>query len=186
MDYAQIGNDTSGNPMYDYTTVVVEFPIAAPTAAHPDFQSAGDVPLREQAALQALLATHWSDNAVSATLSFHKAQPKPVYFEDGLPLLDRFGKPTVEIDIHDEERVIDEITDILDQYKGVVKSTSLLPYATDTYPQMPYEAISKERYDEMIARISAKPWERLSGTITADYIELDESTECVGGHCPIR
>ncbi|WP_188069004.1 ribonucleoside-triphosphate reductase, adenosylcobalamin-dependent [Brevibacillus brevis] len=180
------GFNPDGSYVYNYNTVVVEFPVKAPTAEHTQFQSAGDVPLREQAALQALLATYWSDNAVSATLSFKKAQPKPVYFADGTVLLDKFGNPELKVDQRDEDRVIDEITVILDRYKTVIKSTSLLPYATDTYPQMPYEAITKEKYDEMVARIKAKPWDVVGGAIVAEDNAVDSSNECVGNSCPVR
>lgn len=181
------GFNPDGSYVYNYNTVVVEFPVKAPTAEHTQFQSAGDVPLREQAALQALLATYWSDNAVSATLSFKKAQPKPVYFADGTVLLDKFGNPELKVDQRDEDRVIDEIADVLDRYKTVIKSTSLLPYATDTYPQMPYEAITKEKYDEMVARIKAKPWDVVGGAIAAEEDDTaDSSAECIGGSCPIK
>lgn len=184
---AIVGFNADGTPKYDSNTLVVEFPVKAPTADHKNFQSAGDVPLREQAALQALLATYWSDNAVSATLSFKKAQPKPVYFADGSMLLDKFGQPELKIDKRDDDAVIDEITDLLNRYKGVIKSTSLLPYATDVYPQMPYEEISKERYEEMESKIVAKPWEVVSGSLKADEEDsVDSSQECVGGACPIR
>jgi ribonucleoside-triphosphate reductase len=181
------GFNADGTYQYDYNTVVVEFPVKAPTADHPQFQSAGDVPLREQAALQAMLATYWSDNAVSATLSFHKAKPKPVYFEDGSMLLDKFGQPELKTDIREENAVIDEITDILDRYKGVIKSTSLLPHATDTYPQMPYEEISKDKYEKMVAKLTAKPWDLIDGSVKAEEEDfVDSSQECVGGSCPIR
>lgn len=181
------GFNDDGSYVYNHNTVVVEFPVKAPTADIPNFQSAGDVSLREQAALQALLAMYWSDNAVSATLSFKKAQPKPVYFEDGTVLLDKFGQPELRVDKRDEDRVIDEITDILDRYKGVIKSTSLLPHATDTYPQMPYEAITKERYEAMNAKIKAKPWEMINGGIQAEDDDMtDDSTECIGGSCPLK
>jgi ribonucleoside-triphosphate reductase (thioredoxin) len=181
------GFNADGSNQYDPTTLVVEFPVKAPTADHENFQSAGDVPLREQAALQALLATYWSDNAVSATLSFKKAQAKPVYFEDGSMLLDKFGQPELKVDKREEDAVIEEITDILDRYKGVIKSTSLLPHATDTYPQMPYEEITKERFEEMKAKITAKPWELIEGDVKAEEEEtVDTSQECIGGSCPIR
>lgn len=186
IEYAIKGWDDKGENVYDYNTVVIEFPVKAPTAENALFQSAGDVTLREQAALQALLATYWSDNAVSATLSFHKAKPKPVYFDDGTVLLDKFGQPELKIDQRDEDRVIDEITDVLDRYKGVIKSTSLLPYATDTYPQMPYQAIDKDTYDKMVSKIKAKPWELLSDGIQAMDDEDEVVGECVGGHCPIK
>lgn len=181
------GFNADGTHQYDANTLVVEFPVKAPTADHENFQSAGDVPLREQAALQALLATYWSDNAVSATLSFKKAQAKPVYFADGSMLHDKFGQPELKIDKREEDVIIEEITDILDRYKGVIKSTSLLPYATDTYPQMPYEEISEEKFAEMIAKITAKPWELIDGDVKAEDEEtVDTSQECVGGSCPIR
>jgi ribonucleoside-triphosphate reductase (thioredoxin) len=181
------GFNKDGTYQYDPTTLVVEFPVKAPTADHENFQSAGDVPLREQAALQALLATYWSDNAVSATLSFKKAQAKPVYFEGGSMLLDKFGQPELKIDKRDEDAVIEEITDILDRYKGVIKSTSLLPHATDTYPQMPYEEITKERFEEMNAKITAKPWELISGSLGAEEEDTtDYSSECQGNSCPLK
>jgi ribonucleoside-triphosphate reductase len=181
------GFNADGSYQYDPTTLVVEFPVKAPTADHENFQSAGDVPLREQAALQALLATYWSDNAVSATLSFKKAQAKPVYFEDGTMLLDKFGQPELKVDKREEDAVIDEIADILDRYKGVIKSTSLLPHATDTYPQMPYEEISEEKYNEMVARLTAKPWELIDGDVKAeDEDTTDYTSECTGNSCPLK
>lgn len=184
---AETGYNADGTKKYDYNTYVVSFPTKAPTAEHENFQSAGDVPLREQAALQALLATYWSDNAVSATLSFHKAKPKQTLFEDGSVLLDKFGNPQLAVDSKEEEAVIEEITEILDRYKGTIKSTSLLPYATDTYPQMPYESISKEEYDKMVAKLVAKPWEVMNGDVMAeDDDTTDYSGECVGGSCPLK
>lgn len=180
------GFNPDGSYVYDYNSVIAEFPVKAPTAEHENFQSAGDVALKEQAALQALLATYWSDNAVSATLSFHKAQAKPVFFADGSQLTDKFGTPILQIDPKDEEVVIEEITDVLDRYKGIIKSTSLLPYASGTYPQMPYEEITQEKYEKMIAKITAKPWELMGETIEAMDDEVDSSAECVGGSCPIK
>ncbi|MCX7610319.1 MAG: ribonucleoside-triphosphate reductase, adenosylcobalamin-dependent [Ignavibacterium sp.] len=51
-------------------TVVVEFPVKAPNADHPNFKSSGDVSLEEQFANQYFFAKMWADNAVSATLTF--------------------------------------------------------------------------------------------------------------------
>lgn len=187
IESAIVGFNGDGTPKYDSNTLVVSFPVKAPTAEHSQFQSAGDVPLREQAALQALLATYWSDNAVSATLSFKKAKAKPVYFEDGSTLQDKFGQPELRVDARDDEAIIEEITDLLDRYKGVIKSTSLLPHATDVYPQMPYEEISEETYHEMASKLTAKPWEVVSGDIQADDNEIEDVVgECSGGSCPIK
>jgi adenosylcobalamin-dependent ribonucleoside-triphosphate reductase len=181
------GYNEDGSYVYDETTKVVYFPIKAPTADHPLFQSAYDVSLSEQAALQALLATYWSDNAVSATLSFHKPKAKPLFFENGDAVLDKEGNQVMMTDVREENAVIDEITDILDRYKGIIKSTSLLPHTAGTYPQMPYTTISEEEYVEASSIIVAKPWELIKGDILADTEEVEEDNrECVGGHCPTK
>lgn len=187
MEPAIKGYDDNGKPVYDNHTVVVEFPVKAPTAEHVSFQSAGDVSLMEQANLQALLQTYWSDNAVSATLTFKKPEPKPVFFEDGTVYLDKYGNPDMQINLREEEAVIDEITEVLDKYKRVFKSTSLLPHATGTYAQMPYEAITKEEYEIRVAKIKAKPWEVINGGIKAEDEDAgDVVGECAGGHCPVK
>lgn len=162
---AQKGFEEDGTPVYDYNTVVAEFPIKAPTADSVNFQSAKDVSLQEQAAIQALLATYWSDNAVSATLSFHKPEAG---------------------DTEAEQAVIKDIADLLYRYKGIIKSTSLLPHDTGTYPQMPMEEIDEDTYNKMKAKITGKPWEKITGRIIEDNSELDSSAECVGGACPTR
>lgn len=187
IEYAINGFDRQGNPVYDTGTVVVSFPVKAPTAEHPNFQSAGDVPLEEQAAIQALLQTYWADNSVSSTLTFKKAKPKPVFFADGTQLLDHFGKPRLEVNPQEEEAIIDQIASVLYKYKSIFKSTTMLPYAADTYPQMPYEAITKEQYEAMVSQIKAKPWELLNGGIAAEVSSDDDIIgECAGGVCPIK
>lgn len=180
------GYTEDGKPVYDNHTVVIEFPVKAPTAEHSGFRSAKDVSLRDQAELQAILQTYWADNAVSATLTFRKPEPKPVFFEDGEIYRDKYGNPELKIDPREEEAVIEELTDVLDRYKNTFKSTSLLPHATGTYAQMPYEEISKEKYEEMVAKIKAKPWEVAGGGLSGGDDDIDESLECVGGACPIR
>lgn len=185
VDPVHAGQDEQGRTVYDYNTYVVEFPIEAPTAQHLDFQSSGDVPLKEQAAIQALLATYWSDNAVSATLSFKKANKKPIY-KNGLQVMDKFGNPVYEDDNDAENAIVEEITDILDRYKGVIKSTSLLPHEVGTFPQMPLEEISKEEYERQVSRIKHKPWELIDGAVMAEEDDSDIVGECVGGACPVK
>lgn len=183
------GFDENGQPIYGYNTVVAEFPIKAPTADKKYFKGARDVSLQEQAALQALLAMYWADNSVSATLSFDPIK-EPVYFPDGTPVMEKnefTGQmvPKKEINPKRAEERVEEITDILDKYKGIIKSTTMLPHDTDVYPQMPLEEIDEETYNKMVAKIKANPWEKLTGKVYEDF-ELDESMECVGGNCPIR
>lgn len=180
------GFHDDGTPKYNPGTVVFSFPIKAPTAEHPQFLSAKDVSLEEQAALQVLLQKYWSDNSVSATLSFHKPMPRPVYFNDGSQLLDKMGQPTLLIQPLEEKATIRRLANVLIKYKGILKSTTMLPYATDTYPQMPYEEITEQQYLELKEKITGKPWEYLGQTIKGTNEELDTSMECVGGSCPLR
>lgn len=160
------GRDEDGNPIYDYKTLVVEFPIKAPTAGHPNFKPASEVPLMDQAARQAVLQTYWADNAVSATLTFHKPGP-----DNNLT----------------EEEVINDITNVLDTYKTVFKSTSLLPHATGTYDQMPWETITEEEYNKRMSRLKGRPWDFMTNGLQASEEEdLDSSLECIGNNCPIK
>lgn len=181
------GFKKDGSYEYDDTTVVVYFPAKAASADYTNFKSAKDVSLKEQAALQAILAKYWSDNAVSATLTFHKPEEKPVFFEDGTMWQDRFGKPLLLVNPKEEQAVIQEIAEVLYQYRDTLKSTSLLPHQKETYPQMPKQEITEEEYQDMVSKITAKPWELLEDSVKVDF-ESDEDVvgECAGGACPIK
>lgn len=91
---------------------------------HNEGRSLKDVSIWEQVALAAFLQRYWSDNQVSCTVTF-----KPE--EAG------------------------QIKPVLDFYKYDIKSISFLPkIETGAYAQMPYEAITKEKYMEMAAKVT--------------------------------
>lgn len=78
------------------------------------------------------LQKYWSDNQVSCTVTV---------------------KP--------EES--DQIKTVLDYFKYDLKSISFLPKLEfGAYAQMPYEAITKERYEEMSAKITGVEFKHLS------------------------
>ncbi|MMZ63695.1 Adenosylcobalamin-dependent ribonucleoside-triphosphate reductase [compost metagenome] len=145
-------------------SVVVEFPIKNPGAEHPNFRSAGEVPLEEHFANQYLFAYYWADNAVSATLTF-----KPEY---------------------DANSEVDKIQPLLESYNNRIKSTSLLPYSGHGYVQAPWEPITKEQYEERIAKISIKPEEvyDLMLKTGVNILGSDDilDADCEGGACPTR
>ena len=60
--------------VYTQHTMVVEFPVEAMGWDSPKFASAGTVSAEEQLATQAFLQEHWSDNAVSCTVTFQKSE----------------------------------------------------------------------------------------------------------------
>lgn len=61
---------------YSPNTFVAEFPVAAPNANKKGFVSSVDLSAEEQLATQASLQRWWSDNSVSATISFKKEEKR--------------------------------------------------------------------------------------------------------------
>ncbi len=82
-----------------------------------------EVPLREKVGLAARMQYYWSDNQVSCTAEF------------------------------DPEREKEEIPRILTAFEDQLKGIVFLPSMRHGYAQPPYEAISKEQYDKMVARL---------------------------------
>jgi ribonucleoside-triphosphate reductase len=78
----------------------------------------------EQLSLAAFLQRYWADNQVSCTVTF------------------------------DPKSETDQIATALDYFQYHLKGISFLPrHEQGAYAQMPYEAITKEQYDELVARI---------------------------------
>jgi len=83
------------------------------------------VTIWEQLLLASFLQEHWADNQVSCTITFKEWEKNQI-------------KPALEFF----------------QYK--LKGVSFLPKANSiSYPQMPYEEITKERYEELVKQIKS-------------------------------
>lgn len=95
------------------------------------------------------LQTIWSDNSVSCTVYYRKEE---------LPEIKQYLK---------------------DNYQHSHKSLSFLLHSDHGFKQAPYEEITKEQYDELVAKTK---------TITSidAAIEFDGGDECATGACPIR
>jgi ribonucleoside-triphosphate reductase len=90
-----------------------------------------EVSIWEKAALAVLHQRYWADNQVSVTLTF---------------------KPEEE----------DQIGAVLRAFDGQLKSVSMLPLLEGgAYRQMPYERISEETREQMVAAIKPMDWDRL-------------------------
>lgn len=103
------------------------------------------------------IQTNWSDNAVSCTVYYHKEE---------LPIIKEW---------------------LLENYNNSVKSVSFLLHSEHGFDQAPLEEITKERYEEMVAK--CKPITDLSDICyPRSTIDEDEDlpNDCVGGGCPIR
>jgi ribonucleoside-triphosphate reductase len=93
-------------------TKVVYFPVATNNG-----RSEKDVSIFEKVNLAAVAQRHWSDNAVSVTVSF---------------------------DANEEDRHVETV---LHMYEGQLKTVSFLPMGNTVYPQQPYTQITSEEYD---------------------------------------
>jgi intein/homing endonuclease len=129
---------------YSPNTVVVEFPVKE------EFfdRAKKDVSMWEQLELAAQMQSHWSDNAVSATITFSKTESE-------------------------------DIKHALELYESRLKSVSFLPMNDHGYVQPPYEAITKQEYEAMEAKITP--------ILTNGNIKRDmEDRFCDGEACMIN
>lgn len=96
-----------------------------------------EVSIWEQAAMAAFMQRYWADNQVSCTISFRK---------DEAP----------------------QIKHLLNYYQYQLKGISFLPILEEgtSYRQMPYEAITEKKYEELAAKI---------GTIRFRHIKNEEA-----------
>lgn len=95
----------------------------------PDVPTETEVSLARKFHLAALLQRHWADNQVSFTATFHPEK------EGG------------------------QIEDLLRAYDKGLKAISLLPLTEGgAYPQMPYEAITREQYESRVKDLKPIVW----------------------------
>jgi len=112
---------------------------------------AKDMSAIEQLEIIKRLQLEWSDNAVSCTIYYKKNE-------------------------------LDSIKDWLkSNYNKNLKTVSFLLHNEHGFDQAPLEEISKEEYDNLIAR--CKPITSINNLLND---ELQDSLECVGGVCPIK
>jgi len=94
------------------------------------------------------LQKRWSDNSVSCTVYYRKEE---------LPEIKKY---------------------LAENYKNNHKSLSFLLHSDHGFDQAPYEEVTKEAYDELVART------RLITSVTS--AEFEGGDECASGACPIR
>ena len=126
--------------------------VEIPVEVNNCFKTIDDTTIWEQLAITAFLQKYWADNQVSSTITF-----KP--WEQG------------------------QIKSALDFYQYQLKLISFLPklYNTKVYPQMPYEKITKETYEELLSKI--KP-DKLMFNDTTDRAEPE--LYCSNDSCTLK
>jgi adenosylcobalamin-dependent ribonucleoside-triphosphate reductase len=90
-----------------------------------DVRTTSQVTIWEKVALAAFIQQYWADNQVSCTVTFSPEEA-------------------------------DQIKNVLTHYQYNLKGISFLPkLETATYQQMPYEEITKDKYEELIKKIKS-------------------------------
>lgn len=120
-----------------------------------NLKTTSEVSMWQKLELAAKLQEWWSDNSVSVTIDF------------------------------DAETEGDQIADALDHYQYKLKSVSFLPRLKETtaYPQMPYETITEEQYNEMMKDI--EPLVLTSYEKNKD-MEVEIDNMCDGDKCLLK
>ena len=80
-----------------------------------------------------------------------------------------------------KETEADQIEQMLAQFAPIIKSVSMLPHSEDgAYEQMPYEGITKEKYNELLTNMPQIDWNKFG-----DSDGMEEQF-CSNGNCEIN
>ena len=108
--------------------------VGIPVDVGEGIRTASDLSLWEQLSLAAFIQKYWADNQVSCTVTF------------------------------DPETEGDQIAPALDYFQYQLKGISFLPRLDyGAYPQMPYEAVDKETYEELLSNVNRLSFGRIKG-----------------------
>lgn len=108
--------------------------VGIPVDVGEGIRTASDLSLWEQLSLAAFIQKYWADNQVSCTVTF------------------------------DPETEGDQIAPALDYFQYQLKGISFLPRLDyGAYPQMPYEAVDKETYEELLSNVKRLSFGRIKG-----------------------
>lgn len=91
--------------------------------------------------------------------------------------------PSVTVSVGDNEWI--EVANWVYANWDIVGGLSFLPRENHVYQLAPYEAISKERYEDMMARLPKVDYSKLYGYERQDETELKKELACVSGVCEI-
>jgi ribonucleoside-triphosphate reductase (thioredoxin) len=117
-------------------------------------RSEKDVSLFEKIGLAATAQKYWSDNGVSVTLSFDKETEKK------------------------------HVAPALHLYEGELKAVSFLPMGNETFPQQPYNNITKEEYNFYVGKIAKIDWSAIYDGV--ENLEAVGESYCTTDGCEIK
>ncbi|MDP4012182.1 MAG: fused protease/ribonucleoside-triphosphate reductase [Candidatus Nanoarchaeia archaeon] len=110
--------------------------VEIPVALKEKIRTNKEVSMWEKLSIAAIMQRHWADNQVSCTVSF------------------------------DPKTEGHQIESALNYFQRQLKGISFLPFKEDVYPQMPYEEISEEKYEELKSKLKPLDLRGVSETVT--------------------
>ena len=126
--------------------------VTFPIKLDENVRTQSEVSVWEKVRLAEFLQNYWADNQVSVTIDFDPATESQ------------------------------HIKHILDYCQYTLKSVSFLPRSEGIYPQMPYEAITEEKYNELAKNI--KPVVFDDDVVNRD-VEKEQDIFCDGDTCTV-
>ena len=91
--------------------------------------------------------------------------------------------PSVTISVGDDEWIV--VANWVYENWDLVGGLSFLPRSNHVYKLAPYEAITKDKYEEMIKRVVDLDFSKIFTYETDDETELKKELACAGGTCEI-
>ncbi len=135
------------------------------------------------------------ENANTFVLEFPVKSPDGAISKDDITALDQLEhwklvkehytehNPSVTISVADDEWI--KVANWVYEHWDIVGGLSFLPRSNHVYRLAPYEAISKEQYDEMLKRYNNIDYGKLYAYERTDETELKKELACVSGTCDI-
>lgn len=136
-----------------------------------------------------------ADNASTYVLEFPVASPKGSVFKDDFSALEQLEywklvklnytehNPSATISVGENEWIA--VVDWIQKNWEIIGGLSFLPRFDHVYQLAPYEAIDRERYEEMTLKFPVIDYSKLVTYEHTDETEQKKELACVGGTCEI-
>lgn len=135
------------------------------------------------------------EDATTYVLEFPVKAPKGALCKDDVSALDQLEhwklvkkhytehNPSVTISVGEDEWIL--VANWLYENWDLVGGLSFLPRSNHVYQMAPYEAINKEKYEEMLSQIDHLDFSKIVTYETEDETEVKRELACVAGVCDI-
>ncbi len=135
------------------------------------------------------------DSATTFVLEFPVKAPKGALYRDDISAQDMLDfwktvklnytehNPSVTVSVSEDEWI--RVVNWLDHNWDIIGGLSFLPRSNHVYQLAPYEAISKERYEQMLEKVKHIDFSQLLIYERQDETEVKKELACVGGVCEI-